>query len=153
MNDELDEIDNSDGGSMLNTRTLLWNVEDLENPVHVGSHIADVEAIDHNLYVRGNRAYLANYCSGLRILDSTQVRENHTSTLEKKPIMKFNAIPFQMNVGLAPEMAYFDAADYCEGAIFGGVWSVYPFFDSGNVIMSSIELGLFILRPDYEQIN
>ena len=88
MNDELDEIDNSDGGSMLNTRTLLWNVEDLENPVHVGSHIADVEAIDHNLYVRGNLAYLANYCSGLRILDSTQVRENHTSTLEKKPIQR-----------------------------------------------------------------
>ena len=73
MNDELDE--SNDGGSMLNTRTLLWSVEDLENPIHVGSHIADVESIDHNLYVQGNRAYLANYCSGLRILDSTQVHE------------------------------------------------------------------------------
>ena len=50
-------------------------------------------------------------------------------------------------------MAYFDAADYCDSAEFQGVWSVYPFFDSGNVIMSSIELGLFILRPDYEQIS
>ena len=58
-----------------------------------------------------------------------------------------------MNVGLAPEMAYFDAADYCDTATFEGVWSVYPFFDSGNVIMSSIQLGLFILRPDYEQID
>lgn len=69
MNDELDEYQ----GSNKNTRTLLWNVEDLEDPVHVASHFADVESIDHNLYIRGGLAYLSNYCSGLHILDSTQV--------------------------------------------------------------------------------
>lgn len=58
-----------------------------------------------------------------------------------------------MNVGLAPEVAFFDAADYCSSAKFEGVWSVYPFFDSGNVIMSSIELGLFIVKPDYDKIK
>lgn len=72
LNDELDEFD----GSFSTTRTLLWNVEDLANPIHVGSHFADVESIDHNLYIQGNLAYLANYCSGLRILDSTQVCTN-----------------------------------------------------------------------------
>ena len=61
-----------------------------------------------------------------------------------------------MKDGLEPEVAYFDAADYCDKADFSsgaGVWSNYPFFDSKNVILSSVELGLFLVRPDYEQIE
>ena len=69
MNDENDERESGNPY----TRTLLWNVEDLENPYHAGSHFAKVRSIDHNLYIRGSLAYLANYCSGLRILDSTKV--------------------------------------------------------------------------------
>lgn len=30
---------------------------------------------------------------------------------------------------------------------FNGAWSVYPFFDSGTVIVSGIEQGLFVLKP------
>jgi len=126
MNDEADEV--SSGNP--NTRTLLWTVEDLENPMHLGSHFADTESIDHNLYIKGDLGYLANYCSGLRILDATQM----------------------MNAK-APELAFFDACDYCDSAVFEGVWSNYPFFDSGNVVLSSVELGLFILRPKYNQIE
>merc|ERR1712018_456352 len=126
LNDELDE---QMSGNQ-HTRTMMWSVEDLENPKLVGSHYADVLSIDHNLYVRDDLAYLTNYCSGLRILDATQ-----------------------MASGVAPEMAFFDAADYCDAAIFMGTWSNYPFFESGNVVVSSIELGLFVLRPDYAAIG
>ena len=31
---------------------------------------------------------------------------------------------------------------------FAGSFSVYPFFDSGTIVMSSMGEGLFILRPD-----
>ena len=58
-----------------------------------------------------------------------------------------------MKDGLAPELAYFDAADYCDKEDFEGVWSSYPYFDSKNVILSSKELGLFLLRPNYKQIE
>ena len=27
-------------------------------------------------------------------------------------------------------------------------WSVYPYFPSGNVVVSGIEQGLFVLRPN-----
>jgi hypothetical protein len=53
--------------------TLLWDVSDLTNPKLTGSHYAEMQSIDHNLYVQGDEAYLANYCSGLRILDATKI--------------------------------------------------------------------------------
>lgn len=119
MNDELDESRTSNK----NTRTLLWSVEDLENPKLLGSHWAEVESIDHNLYIRGPVGYLANYCSGLRILDSTKMED-----------------------GKAPEVAFFDVADYCDEVSFKGAWSNYPYFDSKSIVVSSIELGLFVLK-------
>lgn len=48
MNDELDEYE----GAVSNTRTLVWNVEDLTNPRHTGSFFSTERAIDHNLYIR-----------------------------------------------------------------------------------------------------
>eukprot|EP00041_Stephanoeca_diplocostata_P012666 m.212421 g.212421 ORF g.212421 m.212421 type:complete len:470 (-) comp19043_c0_seq2:199-1608(-) len=121
LNDELDE----QNGPNPHTRTLLWNVESLEKPTLVGSHFADVTSIDHNLYIKGNYGYLANYCSGLRILDATQ-----------------------MEKGRAEEAAFFDMVDYCDSVTFKGAWSNYPYFASGNVVVSSIELGLFMLKPN-----
>ena len=58
-----------------------------------------------------------------------------------------------MKDGLAPEVAYFDAVDYCDKENFEGVWSVYPFFVSRSVILSSKELGLFLLSPNYAEIG
>ena len=39
----------------------------------MGVYSGQSSAIDHNLYIRGSRAYQANYRSGLRILDITNV--------------------------------------------------------------------------------
>lgn len=117
LNDELDEQD----GPNQNTRTLLWDVTDLSSPRLVASHYADEQSIDHNLYIRGEKAYLANYCSGLRVLDANNMPNS------------------------APELAFFDVAPYCDSVTFEGAWSVYPFFPSGSIALSSIELGLFVL--------
>jgi hypothetical protein len=79
-------------------------------------------AIDHNLYTRGNFAFEANYRAGLSILDISNP--------------------------LAPtEVASFDVYPASNSANFNGAWSNYPYFDSGVVIVSGIEQGLFILRP------
>merc|ERR1719478_1703025 len=52
-NDELDEQYGS--GDQQYTRSILWDVSDLENPQPAQEHIAGVKSIDHNLYIRGNR--------------------------------------------------------------------------------------------------
>jgi len=119
LNDELDES----RGPTKNTRTMIWDVQDLEDPHKTGSHYAVNEAVDHNLYIRGDYAYLSNYCDGLRVLDVKNIQDNEV-----------------------PEVAYVDIADYCNSADFEGAWSSYPYFPSGHIVVSSIELGLFTIN-------
>ncbi len=118
MNDELDESSNGH-----NTRTHIWDVRDLDSPVYMGYYEAPVGAIDHNLYIIGNLAYLANYRSGLRILDISDIA----------------------NANLV-EIAYFDTYPASDSPNFNSAWSSYPYFASGNIIVSDIEQGLFILK-------
>ena len=50
MNDELDEV----RGLTQGTRTLIWDVSDLDEPIMVKEHISENTASDHNLYIVGN---------------------------------------------------------------------------------------------------
>ncbi|MEM7113059.1 MAG: choice-of-anchor B family protein [Chloroflexota bacterium] len=120
LNDELDEQRNGH-----NTRTYIWDVSDLDNPSHTGTFSAALPNIDHNLYIKGNFVYEANYRAGLRILDMSNV-----------------------GIGSLTEVAYFDVYPSSNSANFNGAWSTYPFFDSGVVIVSGIEQGLFVLQPN-----
>jgi choice-of-anchor B domain-containing protein len=118
VDDEGDE-----GANLPKTRTLVWDMTDLENPKLAKEHLGVEASSDHNLYIVGNLMYQANYRSGLRILSITD-RENPR------------------------EVAFFDTAPYTDnGPGFNGAWSVYPFFQSGTIIVNSIEQGLFLVRP------
>ncbi len=115
QNDELDE----NGG---NTRTIIWDLEDLDDPFLTGDYFGPTQAIDHNLYVRGDLVYETNYTAGLRILDIS-------------------------NPEIPVQVGFFDTYPASDAATFNGTWSNYPYFASGNVIVSSIEDGLFIVKP------
>ncbi len=118
MNDETDEV----GGNVSRTRTLVWDVQELDDPVLVKEHFGTTGASDHNLYVVGDFMYQANYLSGLRILDISDPEE---------PV----------------EVGFFDTVPFGDdGAGFAGAWSVYPYFESGVLIVSSIKEGLFVLK-------
>lgn len=118
MNDELDEMQ----GLVDRTRTLVWDLSDLDDPILVNEHLGEQPSIDHNLYIKGDRMYQANYMSGLRVLDISD-RANPT------------------------EVGYFDTTPTGDNSpSFGGAWSVYPFFDSGTIVVSSIGQGLFVLK-------
>jgi len=117
-----DERDETNFGH--NTRTWVFDVSNLDAPALAGWHDAAVPAIDHNLYVRGTRAYEANYRSGLRILE----------------------IDNAATAGLT-EIAFFDIYPANDVPSFNGAWNNYPFFPSGTVIVSGMEQGLFVLRP------
>jgi choice-of-anchor B domain-containing protein len=119
MDDETDEL-----GSGHNTRTYIWNVQDLDAPTLIGTYDSNNPATDHNLYIRGNFAYEANYTSGLRILALHDIANGNLSE-----VAYFDTYPINNNVGTSQ------------------TWSVYPFFDSGTVIVSTTGGGLFVLRP------
>jgi choice-of-anchor B domain-containing protein len=116
--DELDEI----SGLVDGTRTLIWDVSDLENPVLAGQYISKNKATDHNLWLVGNTMYQSNYVSGLRVLDITD-------RLHPKEIGFFDTHP------VGPDEPGFE-----------GTWGNYPFFKSGVVAVSSMTEGLFILK-------
>ena len=111
-NDELDNI----------ARTSIFDVGDLTNPVFIQDYAPGGTAVDHNLYVKGNYIYEANYSSGLRILDASD---------------PLNLV----------EVGHFDTYALNNGPGFVGAWNVYPFFPSGNIIVSDRSGGLFVLDP------
>ncbi|NNM33696.1 MAG: choice-of-anchor B family protein, partial [Gemmatimonadetes bacterium] len=118
MNDELDEL----GGGVERTRTLVWDVKDLDDPILVKEYFSENRSSDHNLYIRDNLMYQSNYVSGLRILDISD-REN------------------------PEEVAFFDTVPWGEDAPgFDGSWSNYPYFESGIIVVTSGAEGVFLLR-------
>ena len=122
MNDEGDEV----AGVVQGTRTIVWDLTDLDDPVVANQYIGPVRATDHNLFVVGNRMFQSNYGSGLRVIDISD-REN------------------------PQEIAFFDSAPYNDNdpgtsASQSGAWSNYPFFSNGLVIFTSVREGLFIMR-------
>lgn len=123
-----DELDEQNQG--FNTRTMIWDVQDLENPFLLGEHFSEVEAIDHNQYVVGNLLFQSNYRAGLRMLSLTDVAEGELS-----------------------EIGYFDVDPNSNAALFSGTWSNYPYFESGLVVVTSIEGGIFVVRPRFMEVS
>lgn len=119
-----DELDESYNGT--NTRTFLFDVSNLDAPTLDHLYESDMPATDHNLYVHGNFVYQANYTTGMRILDMGQGPKN------------------------VNEVAYFDTFPSSDSNSFSGAWSVYPFFDSGVAIISDMNRGLFVVRPNLD---
>jgi choice-of-anchor B domain-containing protein len=118
LGDELDELNTG-----VNTRTIVFNFTDLDNPSFHMQYLGPTLAIDHNGYVLGNLLFQASYRAGVRIIDISQIA-NSTMT----------------------EVGYFDTYPQNNSANFNGVWNVYPYFSSGNIILSDIEGGLFVIR-------
>ena len=96
--------------------THTFDVSDLEAPVYKGSIPSATGNQDHNLYVKGNYIYAANYGAGLRVFEITDPAN-----------------------GDLDEVAFYDT---------GVAWSVYPYFESGTLIVGDINNGLVVARLD-----
>ena len=160
MNDETDE-----NGSV-GTKTHVFDVRDLDNPIYkgtswsmcvcihvtvhssyqitkpfsyltrpiqhdhtstlfIGYHEGTTPAIDHNLYVKGNLVFQANYRAGLQVLN--------IDNLDAKPPALTQVANFDIFIG-------------SNSNNFNGAWSNYPYFPSGNIIISGIEQGLYVVK-------
>lgn len=118
VGDELDELYLG-----LNTRTIVFNFEDLDNPSLDFEYTRSTSSIDHNLYIVGDLMYQANYSSGVRIVDISDIGNSNFT-----------------------EIGFFDTYIPNNGTNFNGAWNVYPFFESQNILISDINSGLFIVR-------
>jgi choice-of-anchor B domain-containing protein len=127
LDDESDEIQaqrdtTGQNKAKLGTRTMVYDMTDLDDPVLVKEYIGTVRSSDHNLYVKGNKLYLANYGSGLRIADISD-------PLNPREVAYLDTYPDDEN---QPQMV--------------GAWSNYPYFKSGSIIVTSVTEGLFIVK-------
>ena len=118
-----DETDEQNFG--INTRTLVFDFQDLDNPTQIDTYYGASSAIDHNGYVQGTDFFMASYRAGMRVLDISNIGGTDNQLTE---------------------IGYFDTYPQNNGTAFNGAWSVYPYFASGNIIINDIERGLFVVR-------
>lgn len=117
MNDELDEVRRI----VPNTRTLIWDVKDLDDPQLVKEFFSDNTSSDHNLYIAGDLMYQSNYNSGLRVFDVSDPENPR-------------------------QVGFFDTVPGEDSPSMNGSWSNYPFFKSGVVLVTSGGEGLFVVK-------
>jgi len=116
-----DEGDESSFG--LTSTMYVADVQDLSNPQLTTTFTNGLCSIDHNLIIKGGLTYQANYSSGLRVYDTSDVNNIH-------------------------EVAYFDTYPGGNFISFVGAWGVYPNLPSGIVLVSDLDRGLFVLNYD-----
>ena len=118
LGDELDELQFG-----LKTQTRIFDFSSLKEPKLHFKYFSNFDAIDHNGYIVGEHFFLANYSAGLRVIDISEV--------QNKTIF---------------EKGFFDTYPSDNNPKFNGVWSIYPFFESGVIAISDIDSGLFLVK-------
>ncbi|MCB9126995.1 MAG: choice-of-anchor B family protein [Ardenticatenales bacterium] len=108
----------------LNTRLFTWDFTDLDDPQLTGIYEGPSTASDHNVWIKGDRAYVGNFRAGLRIFDLAELPS-----------------------GTLTEAAYFDMIPEDDNTgHMGGAWAAYVFFDDGLLAVSDKEAGLYLLE-------
>ena len=116
-------------------RTYIFDVRDLDAPVLIDTFDSPAASIDHNLFVKGDRVYQANYTAGIRVLDSSDVANGNLTEIahmDTEPRLPNNHMNHNIN-------------------IFVGPWGVFPFFDSGTIAASDGLNGLVLMRLQEQQ--
>lgn len=116
-----DEIDELNFG--FNTRTIIFDFTDLDNPSQSFDYTGTTPAIDHNGYVNGDKFYLSNYTAGMRVMDISDIDNQNME-----------------------EIGFFDTYPESNNPGFDGAWSLYPYFASGNIVISDINRGFFLVK-------
>ena len=106
-----------------NADIKVLDLRDLPDITVVNTFNAEAEglSITHNQIVKGDKLYVSYYVDGLQVYDITDpanpVREMYYDTSEELP---------------AP-------------GTYKGAWGVYPFLPSGNILVSDMQNGLFVI--------
>ncbi len=105
------------------TRTLILDLQELDDPTLAKEYFGPSNAIDHNLYIHGDIMYQTNYVEGLRVIDIS-------NPVEPVEIGHFDTVPYGPN----------------NNSAVLGAWSNYPYFKSGVIVVTSGRQGVFFLK-------
>lgn len=109
-----------------NTRTAIFDLTDLDNPQFHFDYFGNTAATDHNGYVKGDLFYLSCYSAGMSVIDISDIANGNMTE-----VGFFDTWPNDNNAGTN-----------------NGAWSVYPYFDSGNIIISDFDNGFFVIKSN-----
>lgn len=133
LDDELDEEDGAGPASDGFPATFIWDIRDLRAPKQTGVYKSSVRSIDHNQYVYNGLSFQSNYGAGLRVLDVSSVPSDPTGKGVKE-VAFFDIFPDD------------DAQPGGGNVAFTGTWSHYAGFPSGNILVNTIERGVYIVK-------
>ena len=105
----------------------IWDIQDMSSPMMVAQYKIRDRPNIHNVYVRGNHAYISHYVDGLRILDIAD---------PTNPV----------------EVGFYDTFPGSDDDIFFGAWGTYPFLPSGLILISDTDSGLYVVRFDSVEV-
>jgi choice-of-anchor B domain-containing protein len=98
----------------------FWNISNPANPVGLGTFTPNTNSIPHNAFLVGDVCHVSWYTEGYRAIDISNPNQ---------PV----------------EIGSYDTWPGSSGG-FNGAWGCYPFQPSGNVYVSDITTGLYIVR-------
>jgi choice-of-anchor B domain-containing protein len=103
-----------------NKSLKFWDIRTISNPSMV-AEFTNTISIVHNVFVKGNLAYVAWYADGLKVIDISNP--------------------------LSPQMVgFYDTYPGNPVANYVGAWGADPYFPSGKVIISDMQTGLYVVR-------
>ncbi len=103
----------------------IETIHTFKNPLLAPAH---TDATPHNPFIKGDILYSSYYEDGLQVWD-------FSNPTNPKHIAYYDTYPSN--------------TEY-EG--FFGCWGVYPFLPSGNIIVSDLQTGLYVLRLDISTV-
>jgi choice-of-anchor B domain-containing protein len=152
----------------------IVDVSDPANPILLGTRVTPNE-FTHNTWLDDSGNYLFttdertnSYVGAYDVSDPTDITEvdrlrsdngsgaipHNTYWLNDYVITSYYTFGVTIYDASDPhnmvEVGHYDTTPL-SGDGFFGAWGVYPFFPSGNLIISDIERGLFVLAPTYAQ--
>lgn len=112
----------------------VLDVSDPQNLTITSTFSSNPVVTPHNPFIIGNICYVAYYLDGLQVFDVSDpfnpVRTAYFDTHYQEPLG-----------GPYPSLAY------------QGAWGAYPFFSSGNIAVSDMQNGLFVLNQSSSGID
>lgn len=123
-----DELDETSAGAA--TRTMVFDLTDLDHPQEVEVYHAETTASDHNQYTHGEWLFQSNYRAGLRMLSDAWPQSN-----------------------VLTERGFFDPLEESSGPGFQGAWSHVICEEEGVLAFTSINEGLWVVRPQFARLD
>jgi choice-of-anchor B domain-containing protein len=100
----------------------IWNIENIQNPYMVSEVVHPDSAIVHNVFIKGDLAYVAWYTAGVLVVDLS-------NPSAPQVVGSYDTFPANNN-----------------GRTYSGCWGADPYFPSGKVILSDMQTGLYVVR-------